>query len=76
MIKLAMIKVHAAMKKEEFKSKMIMQVHDELVFDALKDEVKELKPLIIECMQAAMLLPNKVPVIAEGGTGVNWLEAH
>ena len=44
MIKLAMIKVHAAMKKEKMQSKMILQVHDELVFDALKDEVKELKP--------------------------------
>ena len=53
-----------------------MQVHDELVFDVLKEEVDDLKPLIIECMQAAMVLPNKVPVIAEGGTGINWLEAH
>jgi DNA polymerase-1 len=76
MIKLAMIKVHAAMKKEGFKSRMILQVHDELVFDATKDEVKELKPLIVECMQTAMPLPNKVPVIAECGEGKNWLEAH
>src|SRR5688572_789504 len=76
MIKLAMIKVHAAMKKEGFKSRMILQVHDELVFDATKDEVKDLKPLIIECMQAAMTLPNKVPVIAECGEGRNWLDAH
>ncbi|HJS54285.1 MAG TPA: DNA polymerase I, partial [Chitinophagaceae bacterium] len=76
MIKLAMIKVHAAMKKKGFKSRMILQVHDELVFDATKDEVKELKPLIIECMQAAMPLPNYVPVIAECGEGKNWLDAH
>ena len=76
MIKLAMIKIHVALKKEKMNSKMILQVHDELVFDALKDEVKELKPLIIECMQSAMPLPNKVPIIAEAGTGVNWLEAH
>jgi DNA polymerase-1 len=76
MIKLAMIKVHSAMKKEGFKSRMILQVHDELVFDATKDEVQELKPLIIECMQAAMVLPNKVPVIAECGEGKNWLDAH
>lgn len=76
MIKLAMQKVHAAMKKEKMKSKMLLQVHDELVFDALKSEVKELKPLIIECMQSAMLLPHKVPVIAECGEGNNWLEAH
>jgi len=76
MIKLAMIKTHAAMRKKGFKSKMLMQVHDELVFDVLKEEVNDLKPLIIDCMQTAMLLPNKVPVIAEAGTGVNWLEAH
>jgi DNA polymerase I len=76
MIKLAMQKVQAAMKKEKMESKMLLQVHDELVFDALKSEVKELKPLILENMQSAMLLPNKVPVIAECGEGKNWLEAH
>jgi DNA polymerase-1 len=76
MIKLAMQKVYAAMKKEKMKSKMILQVHDELVFDALKTEAKELKPLIIENMQIAMSLPNDVPVIAECGEGLNWLEAH
>ncbi len=76
MIKLAMQKVHAAMKKAKMQSKMILQVHDELVFDAVKSETKELKPLIIECMEAAMPLPQKVPVIAECGEGKNWLEAH
>jgi len=76
MIKLAMQKVHGAMKKQKMKSKMILQVHDELVFDAVKSEVKELKPLILENMQAALLLPNGVPVIAECGEGINWLEAH
>lgn len=76
MIKLAMQKVHAAMKKEKMKSKMLLQVHDELVFDALKTEVNELKPLVIESMQSAMPLPNQVPVIAECGEGSNWLEAH
>ncbi len=47
-----------------------------LVFDAVKSEVKELKPLILENMQQAMPLPSKVPVIAECGEGMNWLEAH
>jgi len=47
-----------------------------LVFDAVKDEVEDLKPVILDCMQSAMTLPNSVPVIAEVGTGVNWLEAH
>ncbi len=76
MIKLAMQKVHAAMKKEKMQSKMLLQVHDELVFDGLKSELKELKPLILENMQSAMLLPHKVPVIADCGEGKNWLEAH
>lgn len=76
MIKLAMQKVHAAMKKEKMQSKMLLQVHDELVFDAVKAEVKELKSLIIENMQNALPLPHKVPVIAECGEGKNWLEAH
>ncbi len=76
MIKLAMQKVHAAMKKEKMQSRMILQVHDELVFDALKSEAKELKPLIIENMQIALSLPYDVPVIAECGQGNNWLEAH
>jgi DNA polymerase-1 len=76
MIKMAMVRVDAAMKKANMKSRMIMQVHDELVFDATRDEVKDLKPLIIESMQIAMPLPNGVPVIAEAGVGENWLEAH
>ncbi len=76
MIKLAMQKVQAAMKKEKMQSRMILQVHDELVFDALKTEVKELKPLILQNMQSAMILPHNVPVIAECGEGANWLEAH
>lgn len=76
MIKLAMIKIDAAMKKEKLKSKMVLQVHDELVFDALKDEVEILKPIILHNMQEAMSLPNDVPVVAEVGVGDNWLEAH
>jgi DNA polymerase-1 len=76
MIKLAMIKVHHAIKKEGFKSKMILQVHDELIFDALRTEAEELKACILENMEAALPLPNQVPVIAEAGIGENWLEAH
>jgi len=55
---------------------MILQVHDELIFDALKSEAAVLKPLIISSMQEALNLPNDVPVIAECGQGDNWLEAH
>ena len=76
MIKLAMIKLHRELVKRKLKSKMILQVHDELVFDALKEEAEEVKPLIVECMQTAMPLPWEVPVIAEVGGGENWLEAH
>jgi DNA polymerase I len=76
MIKLAMIKLHRELVKRKLKSKMILQVHDELVFDAIKEEAEELKPLIVECMQTAMPLPCEVPVIAEVGAGENWLEAH
>ena len=76
MIKLAMQKVHAAMKKAKLKSKMLLQVHDELVFDVLIEELEELRPLVLECMQSALPLPNDVPVVAECGQGNNWLEAH
>ena len=76
MIKLAMIKVHDAIKKNGYKSKMILQVHDELIFDALRTEAEALKLCILENMESALPLPNNVPVIAEAGIGDNWLEAH
>ncbi len=76
MIKLAMIKIHSEFQKYKFKSKMIMQVHDELVFDAHKSEIEIIKPIILESMKNAMKLPNDVPIEAEIGVGENWLEAH
>ena len=76
MIKLAMIKIHAAMKQQHWESKMILQVHDELVFDAVVSEADALQELIIDCMVHALPLPNGVPVEAEVGRGNNWLEAH
>jgi DNA polymerase-1 len=76
MIKLAMIKVHKAIRQEGFKSKMILQVHDELIFDVVRSEADSLKSLILENMQSALQLPHQVPVIAEAGIGENWLEAH
>ncbi len=76
MIKLAMIKIHSEFKQRNLKSKMILQVHDELVFDAFKDEVELIKPIIIDCMEAALALPNNVPASADIGVGDNWLEAH
>ncbi len=76
MIKLAMIKIDGEIKSKNFKSKMLLQVHDELVFDVLKEELEAIKPLILNCMQTAMPLPNDVPTDAELGFGSNWLEAH
>ena len=76
MVKLAMIKVHQAIINQKLKSKMILQVHDELIFDTLKSEAEEMKSLIIENMENALQLPNHVPVIAEAGIGENWLVAH
>ncbi|HTQ26995.1 MAG TPA: DNA polymerase I [Puia sp.] len=76
MIKLAMIKIHHEFKKQGLRSKMLLQVHDELVFDANKDELDIIKPLIIRSMQTALPLPNGVPVEATIGAGTNWLEAH
>lgn len=76
MIKLAMIKIDKALNVAGLKSKMILQVHDELIFDVKKDEIDAMKSLVIECMQSAMTLPNNVPVVAEAGVGENWLEAH
>jgi DNA polymerase-1 len=76
MIKLAMISIHAAIKQKQLKSKMILQVHDELVFDVLKEELDTIKPIILECMKNALSLPNEVPADAELGSGANWLEAH
>ncbi len=75
MIKIAMINLHRRMQEEGFKSKMILQVHDELVFDAHKDELDRLKPIIEEEMKNAM--PNlKVPIVVGIDQGANWLEAH
>ena len=75
MIKLAMIEIHKEMKDQGTKSKMIMQVHDELVFDIYKPELEEMTKLIVDKMGAA--LPElSVPIIVEPGTGQNWLEAH
>ncbi len=74
MIKIAMINIFNEMSERKMKSKMIMQVHDELVFDAHKDELEILKPLVEEGMKNAIKL--EVPVVVDMNTGSNWLEAH
>jgi len=74
MIKLAMINIHKELQKRKTKTKMILQVHDELLFDAHKDEIDELRPLIKDMMEKAM--PMEVPILVETGVGDNWLDAH
>jgi DNA polymerase-1 len=75
MMKIAMIEINKEMRKREMKSKMILQVHDELVFDTLKTELDELKELVVEKMVAALPLGD-VPVEVDCGVGENWFEAH
>lgn len=74
MIKLAMINIYNELTKRKTKTKMILQVHDELLFDAHKDEIDKLLPVIKKLMESA--LPLKVPIVAEIGIGDNWLDAH
>ncbi len=73
-IKLAMINIYNRFKKEGFKSKMFLQVHDELVFDAHKDELEIIKPIIKYEMENAFKM--SVPLDVEVGIGENWLQAH
>jgi len=73
-IKIAMIKIFKRFEKEGFKSKMLLQVHDELVFDAHKDELEIIKPIIKYEMEHAFEMI--VPLDVEMGIGENWLEAH
>lgn len=75
MIKIAMIGINRALREGGFASRMVLQVHDELVFDARRDELEAIKPIIAEHMRNA--IPNlAVPILVEMGTGANWLEAH
>jgi DNA polymerase-1 len=75
MIKIAMINLHKELTDKGFKSKMLLQVHDELVFDVLKEELATIKPIIKHHMENA--IPNlNVPIEVEIGIGENWLEAH
>lgn len=73
-IKIAMINIHRWLKQEKLKSRMILQVHDELVFDLHKDEEEVVKTRVIELMKTAVLMD--VPMEVEVGVGNNWLEAH
>jgi len=74
MIKIAMINIHRELQRKKLKSKMVLTVHDELLFDVRKEELSEVKSIVEEKMKTA--LPLKVPVEVSMGTGNNWLEAH
>ena len=73
-IKIAMIRIHHRLKTEQWKSKMLLQVHDELVFDVHLSEIETIQPLIKHEMEQAFVL--QVPLEVEMGMGDNWLEAH
>jgi len=74
MIKVAMINIHKEIIDKKLKAKMILQVHDELVFDVPHDELEILKPIVKDKMVNA--IPMEVPIEVEMGSGKNWLEAH
>ena len=73
-IKVAMIAIHARLEKEKMKSKLLLQVHDELVFDCKLEEQAELMAMVKELMEGA--LPLAVPLVVDMRVGKNWLEAH
>lgn len=73
LIKLAMIQIYETMKKQEVKSRMILQIHDELIFDVCEDEIEIMKEIVESGMQNAMEL--RVPLIAEANFGKTWFDA-
>lgn len=73
-IKIAMIEIHKEFAKKGLKSKLLLQVHDELVFDVLKDELEIIKPIIKEKMENSVKI--EVPLTVEMNNAINWLEAH
>ena len=73
-IKIAMIRIHRRFREEGIRSKMILQVHDELNFSVLPEERERVEQIVLTEMQAAFTM--KVPLIADAGWGENWLEAH
>lgn len=73
-IKIAMVRIHRRFRDERLRSKMILQVHDELNFSVYPDEKETVERIVLEEMQAAY--PLSVPLVADCGWGQNWLEAH
>ncbi|MBO5823518.1 MAG: DNA polymerase I, partial [Prevotella sp.] len=73
-IKVAMIRIHNRFKAENIRSKMILQVHDELNFSVYPEEREQVERIVMEEMEQAFLM--QVPLVADSGWGANWLEAH
>lgn len=73
-IKIAMVRIHEKMRSENFVSKIILQVHDELIFEVVPGELEELREMVIYEMSGAAKLD--IPLKVDWGTGKNWLEAH
>jgi len=69
-----MIDIHQELQNKGLKAKMIIQVHDELIFDTPSNEVEQLQAIVKSCMENAVKLD--VPLIVDMGVGNNWLEAH
>ncbi|MDP6456070.1 MAG: DNA polymerase I [Candidatus Marinimicrobia bacterium] len=74
MIKLAMIKIHQRLKSENFESRMILQIHDELLFEVPQKELDRVREMVVQEMEAALALD--VPVVVDWGIGESWFEAH
>ena len=74
MIKVAMVSIQDGLNKHRMKSKMILQIHDELIFESHEQEEEKLVNIVVEKMENAMKL--SVPIVVDYGSGSSWLEAH
>lgn len=76
MIKIAMGRIHAGLRDRGCRTRLILQIHDELLFDLVPSEESTVRPLVEEAMRTALPLPGDVPIVVEIGTGDTWLDAH
>ena len=74
MIKLAMLDINRTLQNENYQSRMILQIHDELLFESPKNEINKLEEMVIDKMVNAM--PLIVPLVVDCGKGISWLDAH
>jgi DNA polymerase-1 len=74
MIKIAMSRIHGALRRGGLRTRLVLQVHDELLFDLFRPEEPEVRALVEELMRTA--LPLACPIAVDLGTGATWLEAH